>query len=550
MAGTIGTVAHNLWYGLNFRGKKEAKGYLKLAASRGCFTVYGALYATVALNELAIRTADCDGKIFGGALKTSSAIAATVFIEGAITAILSPIWGVIADTVSARKLLFMVAHCFWIGMVAFQIGLISDETPPESYLMLFIVTTVLMSIGLELSIILLVSYLPEVCDDDLEVAALTGRGYAYVNGMQLFLALFVTGITFVTGVDDLDNDAFVVAQIAGATTIVIWLYFTIPGLMLIDGRPKDTPAGGAFRSLVQLKSLFRDIVTRYKQVGIFLSSYMFFFAGVNNVVALATQFLLANVGLSAFNVSVVSAILLVFAVIGAVLLEPIVARFNLKRSYMLCIAFWFTISTIGPFAMNGEVVGKENNTDIVVAAGCPDDAELVDDVEPAAGAFYIVILFSMLYGIGIGTSFGLVQTIYVAMIPGGQESAYFGLKTVFSKLLVWAPALCYTAVNEALDDGYAFAFLSIAPFFFIGGVIAFFVDVEQAKEDIEDTLTKRFGYGEALDVAKVVESVFEDHEAETEKEKVDAEAEADEEADEEGTLPPKPEVAPESSASL
>ena len=221
-----------------------------------------------------------------------------------------------ADNTSHRKKLFFAAHLFWLVVVCFQLILVSDSTPPQSYLVAFIVLTVLASLGVELAIVLIVSYLPEVSETKEDVTALTGRTYAYINTMQLGLALIVTAIGLAFSINDDDDAAFTLMKIAAAFVVANWLYFTIPGIMLLDERVKEN-TDSPLRSLILLKKTFGEIVTKYPQVGIYFSSYTFFYAGVTNMISLAAQFLLSYVGLTAFEVSVMSALLLVSAVFGA-----------------------------------------------------------------------------------------------------------------------------------------------------------------------------------------------------------------------------------------
>lgn len=497
-------IASSCWHGLEYKDNLEAKGYLKLAASRGCFTVFGALYATLALNELALNVQDCDGNILNGSLKASSAIAVTVFIDAAFNAVISPFWGVLGDLfVHQRKAMYIVSHATWLLMVIVQMILVSVSDPEDSYIFIFIATAVIGSLGLELSIVLLVSYLPEIAPDTEDVAKITGRGFAWTNGMQLFLALGTTAIGFATGIEDASD----LALVAGTITALVWLYFTVPGFQLLKGRTKrDEPNKDLCSTFTKTLGLFKDSFTKYKQIGLFLTSYMFFFAGVGNVVALATQFLLAAVGLQPFLISVITAILLVVATFSALFIHSLIDRFDLKKAYLMIITFWLVLSVTGPFAMQGSVVGEQNQTD-GIKEGCPEGSTIAK-VEPADGAVFIVLMYGIMYGAGIGIAFGLAQTLYIEIIPGGDESGYFGLKVVASKLLSWAPSLAFTAINESFDDATDIAFLCVAPFFLIGLVIGFFIDVEKGKEDIKDTLHKRQMAGNRMSM-KVLDAELE-----------------------------------------
>lgn len=82
--------------------------------------------------------------------------------------------------------------------------------------------------------------------------------------------------------------------------------------------------------------------------------------------------------------------------------------------------------------------------------------------------------------------------MWACLIPGGKEAALFGAKTFASKIWVWAPGLVYTLINETTGN-QQLAFISVAPWFAVGGLFIFFLDYEKGKRDVADTLHKRHG---------------------------------------------------------
>mmetsp|Transcript_11362 Transcript_11362/g.14802 ORF Transcript_11362/g.14802 Transcript_11362/m.14802 type:complete len:532 (+) Transcript_11362:194-1789(+) len=498
----VSTFARNIWGCFNYKNKEEASAFLKLSTSRGSATVYSALYATIALTFLARLAEDCDGNILGGSIKSSSAIASTIFIEGAITAILSPTSGVIADGSSYRKLMYMIFHCAWIAMIVLQAIIVTTDEPNDTTVLSYMATLILVSVFLELSITLINAYIPEVTDNEQDVHDLNARTFAFLNGFQLLLALFVAGAGIVLGSDaDPDESAFTLSQIGAGFVIFVWAYLTIPaiGKLPARGKPKGTDEStGSCSKVNALCTNLQETVTTYPQVGIFLASYMFFFAGVNNVVGLASNFLLEGAGIEPFEVALASAALLFFSVPGALLVAPLMKKMPVKKAYLICVFYWVAVSAVGPFAMVGDAkeAGKNNNTEYEFfnPNNCTlEQQETRTTVEPKGGAFFIVLIFAILYGIGIGTAFPISQSIMVMIIPGGKEAGYFGLKTVAAKLLAWAPALAFVTVNESLENRIDLAFLVIAPFFVMALLTGLFIDLDKAQEDIKDTLHLRHG---------------------------------------------------------
>ena len=177
----------------------------------------------------------------------------------------------------------------------------------------------------------------------------------------------------------------------------------------------------------------KETVSVYPQIGIFLVSYMFFFAGVNNVVGLASNFLLSGAGLTGFEVALASAVLLFFSVPGALLVAPFLKRFELKKAYLISITFWVVISATGPFLMIGDFSTKELGNSSEYEFFNPNNCSLEQQlektvVETRSGGFLIVLIYAIFYGIGIGTAFPISQSIMVLIIPGGKEAGYFGFE--------------------------------------------------------------------------------------------------------------------------
>mmetsp|Transcript_8571 Transcript_8571/g.10290 ORF Transcript_8571/g.10290 Transcript_8571/m.10290 type:complete len:530 (+) Transcript_8571:244-1833(+) len=502
----VATGAKNCYQCFNYRGNEEASAFLKLATSRGAATVYSALYATIALSFLAKLAENCDEEILGGSIKSSSAIASTIFIEGVISAILSPVSGVIADGTPHRKFMYIVFHAAWLSMVLLQALLVETDDPNDATLLLYMASLILTSVFLEISITLINAYIPEVTDDEEDVHRLNARTFAFLNGFQLLLALIVTAAGFVLFPESKDisqdEEAFSLAQIAAGVVIFFWLYLTVPAIGKLQKRNNEkmvAKASGCSKLNALCENL-RETYTVYPQIGIFLVSYMFFFAGVNNVVGLASNFLLSGAGLSGFEVALASAVLLFFSVPGALLVAPFLKRFELKKAYLISITFWVVISATGPFLMIGDFSTKDllarNNSEYEFFN--PNNCTLEQQsektvVEKGGGGFFVVLIYAILYGIGIGTAFPISQSIMVLIIPGGKEAGYFGLKTVSAKLLAWAPALCFVSVNEALENRIDLAFLTISPFFVLALVFGIVMDLDKAQQDIKHTLHLRHG---------------------------------------------------------
>jgi UMF1 family MFS transporter len=70
------------------------------------------------------------------------------------------------------------------------------------------------------------------------------------------------------------------------------------------------------------------------------------------------------------------------------------------------------------------------------------------------------------------------------MIPIGRESSFFGLYEISEKGTSWLGQLIFAAVVNTTGS-YRQAILALIVFFFVGGTILLFTDVEKGVEEAE-----------------------------------------------------------------
>jgi UMF1 family MFS transporter len=70
------------------------------------------------------------------------------------------------------------------------------------------------------------------------------------------------------------------------------------------------------------------------------------------------------------------------------------------------------------------------------------------------------------------------------MIPIGRESSFFGLYEISEKGTSWLGQLIFAAVVNTTGS-YRQAILALIVFFFVGGAILLFTDVEKGVEEAE-----------------------------------------------------------------
>ena len=92
-----------------------------------------------------------------------------------------------------------------------------------------------------------------------------------------------------------------------------------------------------------------------------------------------------------------------------------------------------------------------------------------------------VWIVGLLYGLGLGATYPMQRTLYMLIIPAGQETEMMGLLQFASIVFAWAPGLVFTTLNEHMND-LRLAMFAVLGFHSVGLLLLLLVDVEKARE--------------------------------------------------------------------
>eukprot|EP00924_Labyrinthula_sp_SR-Ha-C_P012320 maker-scaffold_10-snap-gene-3.35-mRNA-1 protein AED:0.00 eAED:0.00 QI:98/1/1/1/1/1/2/109/546 len=500
-------VCKNLW-NMFKHPSSEVTAWLKVTSARGPLTVVASLYTATALTFLAEQLdTDCDERINIGflTLNLSSILSAASFVENITNAILSPIWGSVADSTSHRKGLAIFSASTWVGCVFLGALIMLYAYIEESSLALlwfFFITFLITAIFYELALLLLFAYLPEVVKNEEELVLVTAKQYAIVNGLQLVGAFILVAIAFVIGDEFFDND-LPFSIMAHLFVVVVFLILAIPGFRGLPSREKqkktilndqgeEVELKATKNSFGELIATLKEVKNKYPQIGIYLLSWMFYFAGVAAVVVLQVVFVQDEFDYDTTDVAVLGAVVLIFSVVGNLWSRRLSKTYSNKTLLLGSVIMFMCLAFAAPFLMVGQErdeVEIENETSDV---GCIESTVLEREATFLGVIFSFV--FSVMGGLGIGIVYPMSTAIYAVIIPGGKEASYFGLKTFGAKVISWAPPLVFTFINEATDD-VKVAFLSLGFWFLASIPFLLMLDVDKGMKDIEHTLDMRRGAG-------------------------------------------------------
>ena len=369
-------------------------------------------------------------------------LAATTTIALAISAVLAPVLGAIADYAPIKKRLlgafmavgavasaglFFVRQGEWVaGAVLFALG----------------------NIGFAGSLTFYDSLLPHVASKH-EIDRVSTAGYAvgYLGG-GLLLALNVAWIVS-PGTFGL-HDAAQASRLSFFSVAIWWPLFSIPLFRSVpephtarDLKSRSTAriVATAFRGLAQTLRELR----RYRHAFLLLMAYVIYSDGINTIIRMATSYG-TEIGLR--QSALISAVLLVqfvgipFSFVFGLLADTIGA----KMSVFISLAVYIVITVMGYY------------------------------MKTERDFFMLAILVAAVQG----GSQALSRSLFASMIPKDRSSEFFGFFSIFEKFgAIAGPALF--GLTSAATGSSRSAILSVVVFFVVGAVLLAFVDVREGQ---------------------------------------------------------------------
>jgi len=475
----------------------ETTGYVLAGISRSVFATWIGVYGVLALTGLGEAAQDCTTKKvnFGGIeVFTSSLVSVVLAIEGVVNAVSTPIFGAIADSTSYRTQLFRIVFTMLAGtFVGLGVGLFFTG---ETWALLYAaVLTVIGAMLFELQVILHAAYLPELSSEEDERLKLSARYHAIGSSQQLLFIGLSLGLGIVIGVSESKTKA---PQIAILVALFLWAFWAIPGLALLDSRPKTAEQKGrrGFCGFAGLYDNIRNCFRSYRQLGIFLFAYSFYISGANALIGLATSYLLTELGISGFDLQILIGISLIFTIPGALLSNYAARKLgSLKRLTQAIVLLWILIVISIPILLVGE---EDPDPTQLEAAVCAVEDSIVVARRPKGFSGIAVYLEAVFWGLGLGSIYPVNWSLAAELVPGGKEAGFFGLKTFSGKVFSALPPILFATINEATDNA-RLAISSMLPFLLIGFFILAFLDMDKAREEISNTLHLRHGFVEDID---------------------------------------------------
>jgi UMF1 family MFS transporter len=372
-------------------------------------------------------------------------LARTTTIALAVTALLAPLLGALADFAPLKKRVLGVATA--IGCTAAG-GLVLVHRGDWLFAaVLFGIG----NIGFGASLTMYDSLLPHLArEDEIDRISTAGFGVGYLGG-GLLLALNVAWIlspsTFGLA------DAGQASRLSFLSVAVWWGLFSIPLFRRVP-EPRVRVESGARTAGELIRASFSGLLhtlrdlRRYRNAFLFLVAFVIYFDGINTIIRLATSYG-TEIGLN--QSALITAILLVqFAGIPFAFLFGLVAgRIGAKASLFITLTMYTLITVMGYF--------METERDFYVLA------LMVASVQ--------------------GGSQALSRSLFASMIPKERSSEFFGFFSIFEKFGSIAGPATFELASRTTGSSRS-AILSVIVFFIAGAVVLSFVDVRAGQEAV------------------------------------------------------------------
>jgi len=356
----------------------------------------------------------------------------------AVTAVISPVLGAVADYRGIKKRLLLLFQAVGIVFTAAMYFIGTGDL--RFALWLF----VLANIGAAGAFTFYDSLLPHIArGDELDRVSTAGYALGYLGGgLLLVLNLLWIQRPAWFGIPD----AAAATRLSFVSVAVWWAVFSIPLFRRVPEPPRQIEADERLGENVlvaafgRLAETFRELA-RYRQALLMLLASLLYTDGINTIIRMASVYG-AQVGIAAHHMLAAIVLVQFVGVPFAFLFGRLAGRIGARSAVFVSIVVYTIVSVLGYYMTT-------------------------------AAHFY---LLGFLVGMVQGGSQALSRSLFASMIPRHKSSEFFGFWGVFEKFAgILGPALFGEAIRYTGSS--RIAILSIIVFFVAGGAVLAMVDV-------------------------------------------------------------------------
>lgn len=427
----------------------EVLGWTLDASARGVAVMGTAVFVSSDLLRLAKEATceefdedmwetECSERVFG--IRPSSILTDIVMVVGLLSAFMMPLVGSIIDHTPYRRAVGSFSAVAMCVFILIQMLVMEDHWFVAAVLQIFVAFTY------TVHLCAVYAYLPELTSHHEKLAQYTARFSAaqYVGSVS-FLVIMVGVLSVINR-----NDRFNSSTLSQSVVLCICCTcFGYAWTILFRPRPASQHVPEK-KSLVsagfwKIYKTAQTILLHHSAIKWFLVSAAFTEAATTTFSTIAITYMTEQLGFSSRENGIAILVLLVFGVPGTRIAAWLNSAINPIRSLQTCLIFWVLS---------------------VVAAA-------VFLYEP--GQQGLAYFFAMFWGLAIGWVYPTEKTLYVTIIPRGQEAELMGTYICACQMLSWLPPLIFSIMNEmgfSMRTGlFTLTFYFLASFcilFFVG----------------------------------------------------------------------------------
>ena len=355
-------------------------------------------------------------------------------ITAVVVALITPVLGAVADY-SGRKKLFLVT--FALASILFTTVLFF--VGPSAATMALVIF-VLANIGFEAANVFYWAFLADVSDER-NIGRVSGLGFGlgYMGGL-IALAIGLGLVRSWLPKTDYINVRATILLVA------IWfLVFSIPMFLFVKQKVKPQRIEGGYLRH-GFERLFDTIshARKFREAGKLLIARMIYNDGLTTIIAMASIYAGAVLGMPLDAVLMMGIALNVFAGLGALGFGYVDDRIGGKKTIMISLVFLIV----------GAAIGVATKT---------------------VGGFWVA---ASIIGLMMGPNQSASRSLLAKLTPVQKQAEFFGLFSFSGKLSSMLGPLVYGSIVAATGD-HKLAMASIIGFFVVGGLILLLVREEE-----------------------------------------------------------------------
>ncbi|GMH64509.1 hypothetical protein TrST_g99 [Triparma strigata] len=413
---------------------------------------------------------DCAGEMKGMNLPIVTGYLVLNSFSTVISTCSAPVFGSFVDSSPNRKI-YTIATC----AIYILINFFHAFSTQENWLLMVLLGLFVQRIAYSFNVACIDGYCIEIAENEEEVMTLQSIGRVVELSSMLLFLFFVGVLGFLVG-----NDIAVTARMGN----IIFTCLALPLLYLSHKRLAPRPAlrsisGGDsdsnyyssrfFDTFSNLYKTLKDLKSSNRVLLQYLVGVSFIDSASGSIISLLPVYAMQQLNIP--NPSSLVGLTMVCSIPGALLAKFLAEKRGTR----------FTLFTF--------VAGIMFGTSLLSALVYSDDA---------VGG---IIALCLLFGVTLGGIYPMQKSLYMTIIPAGQEVEYQGLYSFFSQVADFLPGLWFGfAVDSKLGgEKNSRRVGMLAPVFFhLVGILlcCVFLDEEGAKRKAEETRHKRVRVGE------------------------------------------------------